>query len=156
MCAQCVKSQNMLRSTFTQFSLFYWPSVLHCTKKLSSRIMQCTGWLSLYIFRHTEFVFCLGKKIERAIEMERAFILCRWYPGLAHILWINATSITQYVLHDAWSGKRKSDYWNKELEVPSRFQRNMGIYCALIKKQDLTCILVFREIPFLFRYLYKV
>lgn len=161
------KIAKLLWSTFTQFSLFYWPAVLHCTKALQQN--NAVHGLVVFVHIQTHRVCflslfavcqstsamgacsCLGKKIERAIERERAFILCRWYPGLAHILWIIATSITPYVFHDAWSGKRKQDYWKKELEVPSRFQKNTGIYCVLIKKQGLTCILVFRVITFLFR-----
>jgi len=126
MFVQCVISQKLLRSTFTQFSLFYWPSVLHCTK--SRKALQQNNavhalvvfvhiythrvcFLSLFAVRQSTSAYgtcpCLGKKIERAIEKERAFILCRGYPVLAHILWINTTSITPYVFHDAWREKRK-------------------------------------------------
>jgi len=57
--------------------------------------------LSLFAVRQSTSAYgtcpCLGKKIERAIERERAFILCRGYPVLAHTVYFEL--ILQALLH---------------------------------------------------------
>ncbi len=100
---KCVSNLNikLLRSPFTQFSLFYWPSVLHCTKSRKT-LPQNNAVHGLLVFVHIQkhrvcflSLFAVHRVLwpwqkDRARERERPFILCRRHTGLAHILWINA------------------------------------------------------------------